>query len=140
MIRYGKNLEELEFNPASTHIVATIEDLSDVLAYAYDDDSYMDEDVNEMSDTTSPPATLTQGSGQLPPPTTSTWWLHGGSNGKPPKRRCRDSRNGDTDNARQAKTRPEMVTLPITMPLKIVFITRTLATMPALATTTMTMV
>jgi hypothetical protein len=44
------------FNPPSTHLIATVEDLTDVLAYASKEATDMDEDVGEMLDTTSPPA------------------------------------------------------------------------------------
>ena len=54
--------------PPSTHLVATIKDLTDVLASAFEEATDMDEDAKEYSDTTSPPVVTNADKW------TSTWW------------------------------------------------------------------
>ena len=76
------------FNPPSTHLISTVEDLTDVLAYASEEATDMDEDVGEMSDTTSSRAITHTGTWAA----TSTYDVYtvdtpkdGGGSGKPPK-------------------------------------------------------
>ena len=76
------------FNPPSTHLVTTIEDLIDVLAYASKEATDMDEDVGEMSETASPPAITHTGTWAA----ASTYDVYmvdtpkdGGGSGRPPK-------------------------------------------------------
>ena len=89
------------FNPASTHLVATIEDLTDVLDYASEEAADMDEDVGAMSETTSPTAATHTGTWAA----TSTYDVYmvdtpkdGGGSKKPPKRQHRGRHNGGTGN------------------------------------------
>ena len=89
------------FSPPSTHLVATVEDLTDVLAYASEEATDMDEDVGETSETTPPPAITHTGTWAA----TSTYDVYmvdtpkdGGGSGEPPKCRCKGRRNGGTDN------------------------------------------
>ena len=87
------------FSPPTTHLVATVEDLTDVLASASEEATDMDEDIGETSDTASPPAVKNTGRWTA----TSTYDVYmvdtpKGEGGGPPKRRRKGRHNGGTGN------------------------------------------